>query len=311
MSSAYLLIGLFATFTAVGLFSYAFSASGGDRERAVSFLKRQVDRSSINLREEELNQSLLSRSLMPVLQRLGAVIKLVTPKGMTESTRQKIALAGLTDSTNAEQVIAFRFVGAAASFVLILLWSSSRGTAFGSTLLMSVFFAAIAYFAPDAILSGRADRRQDQIRKALPDTMDMLMISVEAGLGLDAAMGRVIQHVKGPLSDELNRVLQEMRLGMSRTEALKTLKERTKLEELDSFVVAIVKADSFGVSIANVLRAQAHELRTKRRQRAEEKAQKIPVKILFPLIFCVLPALFVVVIGPGVIQIAQSLVGGL
>lgn len=311
MSSALFLVGLFATFSAVGLFSYAFSASGADRERAVSFLKRQVDRSSINLRESELKQSLMSRSLGPLFNRVGALIRLITPQGMTESTRQKIALAGLSDATTADQVIAFRFVGAAASFVLILLWSSSRGAAFGSTLLLSAFFAAIAYFAPDAILSGRADRRQDQIRKALPDTMDMLMISVEAGLGLDAAMARVIQHVKGPLSEELNRVLQEMRLGMTRSEALKQLKDRTKLEELDAFVVAIVKADTFGVSIANVLRAQAHELRTRRRQRAEEKAQKIPVKILFPLVFCVLPALFVVVIGPGVIQIARSLVGGL
>jgi tight adherence protein C len=152
-------------------------------------------------------------------------------------------------------------------------------------------------------------RRQESIRRALPDTLDLLSISVEAGLGFDAALMQVSRRVPGPLSQEIGRMMHEMQLGSSRAESFRHLADRVTAEEVRGFVLAMVQADVFGVSIANVLRAQSRELRLRRRQRAEERAMKIPVKLLFPMIFCILPALFVVIVGPGVIQIVDVLFG--
>jgi tight adherence protein C len=139
--------------------------------------------------------------------------------------------------------------------------------------------------------------------------MDLLTISVEAGLGFDSALAQVVKHVPGPLTEEISRMMQEVQLGATRGEAFRHLGERSNVEELKSFVLAMVQADIFGISVSKVLRAQAKELRTRRRQRAERTAMQIPVKILFPMILCVMPALFIVVIGPGAIRIAESFAG--
>jgi tight adherence protein C len=155
-----------------------------------------------------------------------------------------------------------------------------------------------------------AANRQRAIQRQLADVMDLLTISVEAGLGFEAALSQVTKNVPGALSEEFARLLQEVQIGVSRTEAFRHLGERTNVPELQSFVLSMIQADLFGVSIANVLRAQSRELRQKRRQRAEEIAQKIPVKLLFPMIFLVLPALFIVVLGPGAIKIYQQFFGG-
>ncbi|MGI8676471.1 MAG: type II secretion system F family protein, partial [Nocardioidaceae bacterium] len=144
--------------------------------------------------------------------------------------------------------------------------------------------------------------RKELTQTALPDALDLLTISVEAGLGFDAALAHVAKNTHGPLAEEFARVLQEMQLGSGRSEAMRALGERSSLPELRGFVTSMVQADAFGIPVGRVLRVQATEMRTKRRQRAEEKAQKVPVKILFPLIFCILPTLFVVVMGPGVIS---------
>lgn len=144
------------------------------------------------------------------------------------------------------------------------------------------------------------------MQKDLPDALDLLTISVEAGLAFDSALSRVAKSTEGPLAAEFARVLQEMNIGMGRAEAMRALGERTHIPELKSFVTAMVQADAFGIPIGQVLRVQSSEMRVKRRQRAEEKAQKVPVKILFPLIFFILPTLFIVVMGPGVIAVMQS-----
>jgi tight adherence protein C len=162
---------------------------------------------------------------------------------------------------------------------------------------------------PGAQLAGMARARQRAIQKQLPDVMDLLTISVEAGLGFDAAMAQVTKNVPGSLSEEFSRLLQEVQIGVSRADAFRHLGDRTDVPELQSFVLSMIQADLFGVSIANVLRAQSRELRQKRRQRAEEIAQKIPVKLLFPMIFLVLPSLFIVILGPGAIKIYHQLLG--
>jgi tight adherence protein C len=146
------------------------------------------------------------------------------------------------------------------------------------------------------------------MRKDLPDALDMLTITVEAGLGFDAALSQVARNTEGPLAAEFFRVLQEMQIGMGRMDALRALSDRADLPELRGFITSMIQADAFGIPIANVLRVQAKEMRIKRSQRAEEQAMKVPVKILFPLIFCILPTLFVVVIGPGAVNIFHSLI---
>jgi tight adherence protein C len=159
---------------------------------------------------------------------------------------------------------------------------------------------------PDAILDRKVEARQYELRRTLPDVMDLLVISVEAGLGFEQAIDRVVSAVPGALSDEFARMLGEVRAGSTRADAMRALEQRTDIPEMRSFVLAILQADTFGVSIGRVLRSQADEMRVKRRQLAEERAQKAPVKMLIPMVFCVFPALFVVIIGPAVLNIMDA-----
>jgi len=161
----------------------------------------------------------------------------------------------------------------------------------------------------DVLLYNAGVKRQEKLQRALPDALDMLTVCVEAGLGFDAALAQVARNTTGPLAAEFSRVLQEMQIGKSRSQALRSLTDRTTVPELRSFVSALVQAGELGITIADVLREQAREMRLRRRQRAEEKAQKVPVKILFPLVFCLFPSMFIVIIGPGMISIAHLLFG--
>ncbi|REJ04155.1 type II secretion system F family protein [Microbacterium bovistercoris] len=171
-----------------------------------------------------------------------------------------------------------------------------------------VFFAVVLlFFLPDVLINSRAHDRQETIRKALPDLLDQMTIAVEAGLGFDAAMVKAARGSTGPLADELVRVQQDMALGRTRRDAFHELEWRTSVEELRRFVRAVVQADAYGIALGDVLRVQAGEMRLKRRQRAEEQAQKVTVKILFPLIFCLLPVLFIVVLTPAVAGIIDAL----
>lgn len=183
--------------------------------------------------------------------------------------------------------------------------------AFGGNVLAiigcAVVFAAAGFMTPNMILYQTAYNRNERMRKELPDALDLLTISVEAGLSFDSAVAQVARNSTGPIADEFFRVLQEMQIGVSRRDAINALGERTDLAELRQFTSAMTQADAFGIPIANVLRVQAREMRIKRSQRAEEQAQKVPVKILFPLIFCILPTLFIPILGPAAIQIYTQL----
>ena len=173
-------------------------------------------------------------------------------------------------------------------------------------LVLVVGGAVIGFYAPALLLYQRAYDRSERVRRALPDAIDLLTISVEAGLGFDAAVQQVAQNTEGPLADELARMLREMQLGQGRSAALRGLADRSTVPELRAFVGAMVQADMLGIPIAQVLRVQSAEIRVKRRQRAEERAQQVPVKMTIPLIFCILPCLFVVVLGPAVLSIMDS-----
>jgi tight adherence protein C len=171
---------------------------------------------------------------------------------------------------------------------------------------VAVIGLVLALLAPEVMLNSRASDRQTAIRLALPDTLDQMTIAVEAGLGFDLAMSKAATNGRGPLAEELVRTLQDMSIGRSRRDSYRELERRTNSEDLRRFIRAIAQADAYGISIADVLRVQASEMRVRRRQRAEEQALKVPVKIIFPLVFCILPVLFIVVLTPAVIGIVRA-----
>lgn len=309
MSDLFLTLALAATFGTVVLASVALSLKNAERARSVEVLRSQVSEVAVTLREQQLSGSLSERVLRPAVSALAGAARRITPAQTRQSIEARLAAAGQPAFWDPEKIVACKAIGAVVGFLLSIGFSSSIAVTGGIRLLVVSFMTFVGFYAPTLILNHKGDARQEEIRRSLPDTMDLLTISVEAGLGFDAALVQVINEVPGPLSQEFGRLLQEMRLGRTRAQAFRHLAERSSVEELRSFILAMVQADTFGVSISKVLRAQATELRKKRRQRAEEQAQKIPIKILFPLIFCILPTLFIFLLGPAAIRIADSIFG--
>ncbi|MBI4261195.1 MAG: type II secretion system F family protein [Actinobacteria bacterium] len=312
MSSLLLPFALVATFGSVVLVGMTVEAVLARRRRPVEMLEAQVAavHGSTDLREQELARSFLERALLPLVGALGGMARRITPEEMRRRIAHKLALAGSPAGWDAEKVAAFKVFGSLGGAVTAYSLSQIANRTGGIVLVAVGIGVGVGWLIPGAWLGQAAARRQDEIARALPDTMDLLTISVEAGLGFDAALAQVIRNVPGTLSQEIARMLQEMQLGVTRVDAFRNLASRTDVEELRGFTLAMIQADIFGVSIAGVLRAQAKELRVKRRQRAERKAMTTPLKLLFPMIFCVLPALFVVVLGPGAIRVAQNFFGG-
>ncbi len=306
MSSLYLAVGLAGVFLSVVVTGVAVDSILAKRRRALGLLRAQVAEVSSDMRERELAEPFFERALVPVIAGLGRTAKRITPAGMRDRIARQLVLAGKAGTQDPERVAAAKVFGALGGLVAGYAIAKFAGFSQLLTLGTTIFVPLFAYLLPGAGLGQQAIARQESIRKALPDTMDLLTISVEAGLGFDAAMAHVRKKVPGPLSDEIGRMLQEMQLGVSRPDAFRSLAARTDIEELKAFTLAMIQADAFGISIAKVLRSQSKELRMKRRQRAEEKAMKVPVKLLFPLIFGILPAMFVVLLGPGVIKILQN-----
>jgi tight adherence protein C len=300
------LIGTFFTVFMVGLLVEMVLSS---RRHYVSVLQTQVGdmpETLANLRDEQLRKSALERLVLPAAGKLIRSIVRHTPLDLYGRTSRLIVLAGNPPGLKAERVVAFKVVFAIVGLVCGMAISSVLPLPGSVKLAAIVLFAFMGYTIPSAAVSAKASKRQKEIRKALSDTMDLLTISVEAGLGFDAALAQVVKNVEGPLSQEIARTLQEMQIGVHRMEALRNLSDRTDVEELDGFVLSMIQADKYGVGVANVLRGQSKELRQKRRQRAEETAQKVPLKLLFPTIFMVLPALFIVILGPGAIKVYET-----
>ncbi|HZD24101.1 MAG TPA: type II secretion system F family protein [Acidimicrobiia bacterium] len=256
-------------------------------------------------RAEQLEQPLAQRTIGPIVIGVGNFLKRFTPVGYLEKKQHKLMLAGHPGNLDAPAFVVVKMVttalGLAAGWLLL---------DFGGDTLQRIFiFAlpiALGFFGPDAWLERKVEDRRQAMLRALPDVLDLLVISVEAGLGFDSALARVVSTVPGPLSEEFFRMLQETRVGVSRRDAMRHLMDRTDLDELRSFLLAMIQAEAFGVTIARVLRVQADEMRVKRRQRAQEKAFAAPVKLVFPLVFCIFPSLFIVLLGPAAIQIAKA-----
>ena len=228
----------------------------------------------------------------------------LSSSGTAAKLQHRLDLAGNPDRWNPDRVLAAKGLGLVVLAAIGMLIGANKPILL---ILYAGVGGAAGFFLPDVLLYNSGLKRQARIRAALPDAMDMLTVCVEAGLGFDAALTQVARNTSGPLAAELARVLQEMQIGKSRTEALHAMADRTTVTEFRAFVSALVQAGELGISVAKVLREQAKELRLKRRQRAEEQAQKVAVKIMFPLIICLFPALFVIIIGPGAIGIMHSL----
>jgi tight adherence protein C len=236
---------------------------------------------------------------------LRALAVRLSPSGIADKMQYRLDLAGNPSAWSPDRILAAKGLGLLALAGLGALYGVSFSVLW--LVVCAAVGGAFGFFLPDLLLYNAGLKRQEKIRKALPDALDMLTVCVEAGLGFDAALAQVARNTTGPAAAEFARVLQEMQIGKSRTLALRGMTERTTVSELRSFVSALVQASELGIALATVLREQAKELRVRRRQRAEERAMKVPVKILFPLIFCIFPVMFVVIIGPGAITMAQTL----
>ncbi len=257
--------------------------------------------------ERRLAEPFLVRVVRPMTGGIWSVLTRLTPSSYLESVHKKILVAGLSSTLRAEEFV----VGQAVSGVVFTLFGIAYvvlGQPAGRWAIIALILGpVIGLTAPESWLSRKVTERKMAIRKDLPDTLDLLAISVEAGMGFEGALDIVCRHFSSPLADEFARTLREMELGLPRKDAFQNLKRRTQVPELSNFVLAILQADALGIPIGRVLRTQAVEMRAKRRQWAREKAAKLPVKILFPLMAFIFPAIMIVIIGPGVPGIMKAL----
>lgn len=254
-----------------------------------------------DLRRLVLAQSARERAVRPFLAMLAGKARRLTPSGVVRAIDHRLELAG--EPWSIERVLAAKLVLAGLATGASLAWTAAVPSP-AAVLLVPVAILA-GWLGPDAVVASRAEARQRRILDDLPDTLDQLTICVEAGLAFDAALSRVARSGRGPLGDEVRRVLQDVQIGIPRADALHRLLERTDVAELRQFVHAISQAETYGMPVATVLRTQAAEQRQKRCSRAEERAQKLPVKLVFPLVLCILPALFVVVLGPAALRVMR------
>jgi tight adherence protein C len=292
-------------------------ASGGSVDPVQARLTQLGNIQARNLEELELQQPFVERTLRPLIGRLARSGGRLSSASSTETAERRLALAGnpgdlrLTDWMGVKMLVG---IGLGATLFVLLGVVAGGGIAKVNDLPRPILFGVIGFFMgyllPEFWLGRKIKARQKVILKMIPDTLDLLTISVRAGLGFDAALAKVVEKLPGPLTDEFRRALAEVRVGKARREALRDMIPRTNVQPLSNFIGAIIQAETLGVSISKVLQVQSEQLRIERRQRAEELAAKAPIKMLLPLVGCIFPALFVVILGPAIIQIVKTFSGG-
>jgi tight adherence protein C len=259
-----------------------------------------------SLEELELQAPFMERTLRPLASRLSGSVSRIASSSFTERTEKRLALAGNPGDLRVADWLGIKAIGAIIGGILFFLLFAVvgvMGLGFALGAGMGLVGALFGYTIPEFWLGGRVRKRQHAILLMIPDALDLLTISVRAGLGFDAALGKVVEKLPGPLSDEFRRALAEVRVGKQRREALRDIVARTEVPPLTNFIGAIIQAEQLGVSISKVLQVQSEQLRIERRQRAEEQAAKAPIKMLFPLVGCIFPSLFIVILGPAIILI--------
>jgi tight adherence protein C len=263
-----------------------------------------------NLEELELQAPFLERTMRPLMASLSGRMSRVATSSFTERTEKRLALAGNPNDLRVSDWLGIKAIGAIVGAILFFLIFVIGGV-FKFPILIAFLLTGVGglfgYTIPEFWLGGRVKKRQKAILLMIPDTLDLLTISVRAGLGFDAALGKVVEKMEGPLVDEFRRALAEVRVGKARRDALRDIVPRTEVVPLTNFIGAIIQAEQLGVSISKVLQVQSEQLRIERRQRAEEQAAQAPIKMLFPLVGCIFPSLFVVILGPALILIMQNL----
>jgi tight adherence protein C len=307
MSTSILAIGALATFLAVFAIAYSVQSIVAERRQAYRTIQaiRAVELRPTDLRNRELARPARERLIKPFYNTALGLAHRFTPAGARDAIRRKLTMAGSPFGWDPDRVLVAKVGCLAVGVLLGLLFVGVFSFAWPLRILGFLVIAALGYWLPNIVLTNTVQRRQAELRSSLADSIDLLTICVEAGLGFDAAMAHVSKNTTGPLADEFYRTLQEVQLGRTRNEAMRNLAERSNVPELRAFVLAMVQADIFGVSVANVLRIQAKDMRMKRRQLAEERAMKVPIKVLFPVLFCIFPALFVVILGPAIMRISE------
>ena len=263
-----------------------------------------------NLEELELQQPFVERTLRPLVQRFSGATSRMASTSFTATTEKRLALAGNPGGLRVADWLGIKAVGAIIGgliFGLLFLVIGFMNLPAFLRLAMIPIGLAFGYTIPEFWLGGRVRKRQKAILLMIPDALDLLTISVRAGLGFDGALGKVVEKLKGPLTEEFRRALAEIRVGKARRDALRDIVPRTEVPALTNFIGAIIQAEQLGVSISKVLQVQSEQLRIERRQRAEEMAAKAPIKMLFPLVGCIFPSLFIVILGPAIILIMINL----
>ena len=300
---------LMAALAAVGVMLVVWALLGAGASDPVQARLTQLGtlEGARNLEEIELRQPFLDRTLRPLMRRLSGVGARLTSRERIGRTEVRLAEAGYPYGLRTVDFLGLKVVSSGATaglvFLFVVLGLGNPSLGFGLTLVGVV----VGFFLPDFWLGRRIRSRQKAILLAIPDTLDLLTISVKAGLGFDAALGKVVEKTTGPLADEFRRALAEVRIGKARREALKEVVARTSVPALTNFIGAIIQAEQLGVAIARVLEVQSEQLRIERRQRAEEMAAKAPIKMLFPLVGCIFPSMFIVILGPALILIWLNL----
>ncbi|MFN2195942.1 MAG: type II secretion system F family protein [Anaerolineales bacterium] len=267
----------------------------------------------ITLEEIELSQSFTERIIVPTARKLGEFVIRFTPQNAIQSTERKLEQAGNPSGLDPTVFWAIRFVGLGLGFVFLFVSFIAPEGSFltGRGLIIAIPAAALGFYLPELWLRSKITRRQTEIRKAMPDALDLLTICVEAGLGFDAAMAKVNEKWDNELALAFGRVIREIQLGKLRREALRDMADRLGIPEMSSFVAAVIQSEQLGVSMAKVLRIQSEQMRVRRRQRAEEEAHKAPIKMLFPMALLIFPSIMIVLLGPAALLLMQSALGGL
>jgi tight adherence protein C len=305
LGGALVLLAIVLVSAAMGTTAGGQTVSGVDRSVA---LVQALTNAPKEL-TKEYDESFADRIMAPLQGRASKVARRLSGSDAPERIRKRLDVAGNPDGWTVERVQAGKVVGAIVMFFVSVALTALVGPSLTVRLVLVTAATLVGWFGPNLYLYQKVYDRSKRMQRDLPDAIDLMTISVESGLAFDAAVQQVARNTQGPLADEFSRVLREMQIGQGRAQALRGLADRTEVDDVKSFVTAMVQADSFGIPIANVLRIQSSEMRTKRRQRAEEQAQKVPVKITIPLIFCILPCLFIAVMGPAVIHIMDSFSG--
>jgi tight adherence protein C len=297
-----ILIVLAVLFLAAAAYLIGEAATAPARERHVS-VKRAANYGKIRAALGERDRPFSERVLTPARDRLAGVVLKVQPKATVDGVRSRLLAAGLRTVTPTGFLAA-----KAATAIGAMLLGMVFGVAFAggsAALLFGAGLGVLGFLAPDFIVGAKARSRRDRIRQQLPDALDLLAVSVEAGMGFDGAISKLIEYMDGPLTEEFGLTLNEIRIGESRQDALKKLAERADTPEISGFTRAIIQADQLGISLGRILRVQATDTRQRRQAAAEERAMKAPIKMLFPTVLFIFPAMFIIILGPAFLNLSK------